>query len=545
MGSYHFHMTQVKRSAGQSVVAAAAYRSGEKLQSTYYGEINDYTRKKGIVMSEIFLPEHAPREFSDRETLWNSVEWIELNRKAQLAHNFDISLMNEFTMEENIAMAKAFVQEELVARGMIVDLAIHDPVRKPGEEANPHMHILVPIRPLNEDGSWGIKQKKVSVLDGEGNPVFDKNGKQCFRAVQTTDWSSKETLLALRRSWADRCNALYAEKGLTERVDDRSYMDLGIGQIPTIHEGPNVRAMEAKGIQTALGNLNRMIRFMNGMAAQVSHLKNWIQEKIGKLKEELQVHEQPTLAGYLQQYYDERNQVAQTFEYGTRKAMLTNLKDFASAISFLTAKKLETPEQLKQRIDELDQLYEKTKAKMKSNNKVISETKNLQRHWKNYQELKPLYEEYQKKFLGKDKFYKEHKKQLDQFQMARRIVLGKQDENGKIPTGKWEQTLENANALNQELEAEKEKILSELSPLKKVQRCVDQVMNEVEEVSGSSRNHQRRAEAKGEKGASNHTKENVPGKRESVLGRLAEKQNQIEKQQRETNVQKKHREMEL
>ena len=129
--------------------------------------------------------------------------------------------------------------------------------------------------------------------------------------------------------------------------------------------------------------------------------------------------------------------------------------------------------------------------------------------------------------------------------MARRIVLGKQDENGKIPTGKWEQALENANALNQELEAEKEKILSELSPLKKVQRCVDQVMNEVEEVSGNSRDHQRRTEAKGEKGASDHTKENVPRKRESVLGRLAEKQNQIEKQQRETNVQKKHREMEL
>lgn len=168
MASYHFHLTQVKRSRGQSVIAQAAYRAGEKLYSTYYGEFSDFTRKRGVVMAEICLLDHAPREYADRETLWNALEWAESGRKAQLAHSFDITLMNEFSMEENIEMARAFVREELVSRGMIADFAIHAPVRSKGAEPNPHIHILVPIRPLKEDGTWGIKEKKIAVMDSRG-----------------------------------------------------------------------------------------------------------------------------------------------------------------------------------------------------------------------------------------------------------------------------------------------------------------------------------------------------------------------------------------
>ena len=88
---FHFHVTQIKRSAGQSAVAAAAYRSGEKLHSEYYGEDSDYTRKGGVICSEILLPAHAPPEYADRETLWNAVEKVERGKKAQLAYSFDIA----------------------------------------------------------------------------------------------------------------------------------------------------------------------------------------------------------------------------------------------------------------------------------------------------------------------------------------------------------------------------------------------------------------------------------------------------------------------
>ena len=98
---YHFHVTQIKRSAGQSAIASAAYRSGEKLHSEYYGEDSDYTKKVSVICSEILLPPHAPPSFSDRETLWNEVEKAERGKKAQLAYSFDIALQNEFSMQEN------------------------------------------------------------------------------------------------------------------------------------------------------------------------------------------------------------------------------------------------------------------------------------------------------------------------------------------------------------------------------------------------------------------------------------------------------------
>ena len=138
MASYHFHLTQVKRSRGQSVIAQAAYRSGEKLYSTYYGESSDFTRKRGVVMAEICLPDHAPRGYADRETLWNALEWAESGRKAQLAHSFDITLMNEFSMEENIEMAAAYVGFPAIikpnisagAKGIVQVNSIEDIVRK-------------------------------------------------------------------------------------------------------------------------------------------------------------------------------------------------------------------------------------------------------------------------------------------------------------------------------------------------------------------------------------------------------------------------------
>ena len=110
-------------------MASAAYRAGEKLHSEYYGEDSDYTNKGGVICSEILLPPHAPREYADRVTLWNAVEKVEKGKKAQLAYSFDIAFQNEFTQEENIALARQFLTEHFVSRGMIVDFAVHEPER--------------------------------------------------------------------------------------------------------------------------------------------------------------------------------------------------------------------------------------------------------------------------------------------------------------------------------------------------------------------------------------------------------------------------------
>ncbi len=202
MALFHLHVTQVKRSAGQSVVTSAAYRAGEKLYSEYYGEVSDYTHKGGVVCTDILLPPQAPNQYQDRATLWNAVEKAERGKKAQLAYSFDIALQNEFSLEENIALARQFVSEQLVGRGMIADFAIHQPDKEDGGIPNPHFHVLCPIRPIEPDGKWGCKQRRRYRLDEDGNRIMGEDGKPLFDAVPTTDWGSPETLEHWREAWA-------------------------------------------------------------------------------------------------------------------------------------------------------------------------------------------------------------------------------------------------------------------------------------------------------------------------------------------------------
>ena len=116
MALYHFHAALVSRAKGHSAVSAAAYRAGEKLHCDYYGNDADYTKKSGVICSEILLPSHAPKEYADRETLWNAVEQKEKHKKAQLAYSFDIALQNELTEEENIAWYCLYVGSKQVAQ---------------------------------------------------------------------------------------------------------------------------------------------------------------------------------------------------------------------------------------------------------------------------------------------------------------------------------------------------------------------------------------------------------------------------------------------
>lgn len=255
-------MQRLKRSIGQSAVAAAAYRAGEKLYSERYGEDCDYTRKGGVIYTEIFLPAHAPPEFSDRQTLWNAVESAEKNPKAQLAYSFDIALQNELTLEENKELAIKFCRENLVSDSMIVDLCIHSP-DKDGGIQNPHFHVLCPMRPLKENGEWGTKQRRVYALDEHGNRIRDGNGKYVFTSENTTDWDDPKTLERWRKAWADLCNSKFEEKSLDCRIDHRSLDEQGLEMLPTVHEGPTVRAMEKRGVPTEVGSYNKMIRMNN------------------------------------------------------------------------------------------------------------------------------------------------------------------------------------------------------------------------------------------------------------------------------------------
>ena len=327
---FHFHVTQIKRSTGQSAVAAAAYRSGEKRHSEYYGEDSDYTRKGGVICSEILLPAHAPPEYADRETLWNAVEKVERGKKAQLAYSFDIALQNEFSMEENINLARQFLLEQFVRRGMIVDFAVHSPDKEDGGISNPHFHVMCPIRPIEPNGKWGNKQRREYVLDEDGNRIPDGTGDYVFNAVPTTDWGSPETLEHWRQTWAELCNAKFAEKELPCRIDHRSYERQGVDLLPTVHEGPTVRAMEHKGIPTEKGEFNRWVKATNAairdIRKKIAALAEWPKE----VKAELSKPKSPDLVSLLQAYFDRRNAGAYS-----QKARINNLKEMNTLFNYL------------------------------------------------------------------------------------------------------------------------------------------------------------------------------------------------------------------
>ncbi|WP_249311476.1 MobQ family relaxase [Congzhengia minquanensis] len=402
---YHFHVFQIKRSKGQSAIAAAAYRAGEKLHSNYYGEDADYTKKGGVICSEILLPPHAPKEFADRETLWNAVEKIEQHPKAQLAYSFDIALQNEFSMEENIDLARQFLLDEFVSRGMTVDFAVHSPDKEDGGIANPHFHFLCPIRPINSDSTWGTKQRREYVLDENGNRVRDDAGHYVFNAVPTTDWGRPETLEHWRQAWAELCNAKFAEKNLDCRIDHRSYEQQGLDIVPTIHEGPAVREMEAKGILTDKGELNRWIRRINSMRKNIVSMLSELFAAIREINRELKAPKEPTLTKLITDYYSGRNAGAWSVY-----AKVGNLKNMSQLVNYVRENNLRTVADLEARVSDQQEKLDARSASCKSVEAKIKEISELLRQAQNYADTKPVYDEwYRIKFKGKkDKFKGEH-----------------------------------------------------------------------------------------------------------------------------------------
>ena len=475
MSAFHFHVTQIKRSKGQSAVACAAYRSGKKLYSDYYGEISDYTRKRGIVHTEILLPAHAPPEYSDSQTLWNSVEKAEPHPKAQLAYSFDITLQNEFSIEENIALARRFLLEEFVSKGMICDFAVHLPDKKDGIQ-NPHFHVLCPMRPLDENGQWGAKQRREYVLDEHGERIRDKSGDYVFNAVPTTDWGNPETLEYWRKAWCDICNSKFAEKGLNERIDHRSYERQGVELLPTVHEGPTIRAMEKRGIQTEKGNLNRWIKTTNKMiiAAEkkVSALEKWVGE-----------NRQSSLIRSLNAYNSMRNSGAYS-----QTAKIKNLKELAADINFLKSNSIETFEDLQGKLDELNAKIDGFKARSNEKSARLKEIDNLLIWAQHYAENKPVADELSKiKWKAKrEKFKAENESSLRLYHMAERKIKP-YFKNGKLPISAWKNEKTKLQKDFEDIQNQFSAVREDVKRLWQIKYKIEQANNQTKENEKSKR----------------------------------------------------------
>ena len=206
---YHCSIKIIGRSKSKSAVRSAAYRAGEKITNDYDGQTHDYTKKSGVIHTEILLPAHAPKEYADRSVLWNAVEQIEKAKNAQLAREFELALPVELPTEQNITLAREYVKKHFVDKGMCADVCIHDT-----GTGNPHAHVMLTLRPINENG------KKIKL----------KSGEYKSRKVNAVDWNEQTKAEEWREGWANTVNKHLSEHDVKERIDHKSYERQGVGK---------------------------------------------------------------------------------------------------------------------------------------------------------------------------------------------------------------------------------------------------------------------------------------------------------------------------
>lgn len=235
MAIYHFSAKVISRSTGRSAVAAAAYRSASRLFDKRTEQPFDYSRKSGVLHSEILLPDGAPGRWSNRAALWNEVEWGEKRKDAQLAREIEFALPREMKPDDAIELARAFVERECVRRGMVADLNVHCDVGEDGLP-RPHAHVMLALREVGADG-FGAKAR---------------------------DWNSTALLEHWREAWAEHVNVRLAELDHDIRIDHRSLKDQGIDLEPQFKIGPAAARSEARGRASERADQHRDIARRNG-----------------------------------------------------------------------------------------------------------------------------------------------------------------------------------------------------------------------------------------------------------------------------------------
>lgn len=326
------------------------------------------------------------------------------------------------------------------------------------------------------------------MLDEDGNRIPDGTGDYVFNAVPTTDWGSPETLEHWRQAWAELCNAKFAEKELSCRIDHRSYERQGVDLLPTVHEGPTVRAMERKGIATGKGEFNRWVKATNAairdIRKKIAALAEWLKE----VKCELSKPKAPDLISLLQAYFDRRNAGAYS-----QKARINNLKEMNTLFNYLMGNGIHDLETLEDRVNTIRESSDALKETLDSQTARMKEIRKLPDYLATYHEMKPVYDGLQKiKFTrSKEKYKSDHAAELKQFYEARR-KLSTQFPDGKFDHHKLDAEYARLEQEHEETYAQFKSIRADSQQLWKIKSCVDSARKDIEQTQ--NRNHQQEQE---------------------------------------------------
>jgi ATP-dependent exoDNAse (exonuclease V) alpha subunit len=423
MAIFHSHVQIISRGKGKSAVAAAAYRAGERIKNEYDGRIHDYTRKSGVVYTKIMLPTNTPVRYLNRAVLWNSVEKIEKSANSQLARELDIALLVELTLEQNIALARDYIQRTFVDAGMCADLCVHDT-----RTGNSHFHVMLVMRSINEDGSWGSKQRKEYILDDNGNKVYDKKKRQYkCRSVPSTDWNEQSKADEWRQVWQDMVNAKLKRLGFDSYIDRRSYAEQGITDIPTIHLGTQAFRMEKRGFRTERGEYNREVVRINREMAQlkvrIRKSKDWIYSQ--------PISDAPTMA-------DMMRGMNSGIKLKTNWQKIADLKQSAHVLIFLQNNGIGNMEQFSDKVTNTHQrIYDLGKV-IKAKERRLSKLNEHLAQVDIYNRYVGIYKKYSQLDSRKRDAYKQnHVREIEQYEAAHVYIKAHLNGRTVIPERAW------------------------------------------------------------------------------------------------------------
>ena len=386
----------ISRGKGQSCMASCAYYSGEKKYSEYeccwkY----PHSSPARVKRVEVMLPPNAPKAYADPQTLWNAVDAAETSVNAQTARSMLFALPRELTDEQNLALVRDFCQKEFVDKGMVCNFFYHDK-----DDGNPHVHIMLTLRAMDENGKWLPKSKNVYALDENGNRIRTPNGSWKRIKVDTVDWNERKYGEIWRQDWATAQNAALEAARRMERVDMRSLERQGVeDRLPQKHLGPTASALERKGISSERGDENRKIISVNIIESPDDY----------------------PLSDVITAYLDMRKDGRETWNrYAQEKGAVHDLKDGFKAVSFLSNHELYTVGQLGRYIAETKHVFSKIKAESTAKERRIRDIDALFGAIQTIRELKPIQQEYESiHWNGKrEKFKAEHGDELNRLQKA-------------------------------------------------------------------------------------------------------------------------------
>ncbi|MDR0867359.1 MAG: MobA/MobL family protein [Planctomycetota bacterium] len=471
MAIYHLHLQIISRGKGKSAVGKAAYRSSETLTNDYDCDYSRLYKKAGIVHTEILLPKNAPAEYADRSTLWNAVEKSERYKTAQIARELEIALPVELSREQQISLARRYVKETFVSAGMCADICVHDTGK-----GNPHAHIMLTMRPIEKDGSFGAKSRTV-------------NG----RKINTTDWSDRNKAEEWRRAWAAYANGAMRLAGVLSDdnvLDHRSFERQGIDQTPTVHMGVAASQMERNGIRTDKGDYNRRVTDLNRQLkqskARITKLQDWLKAA----RDETPTLMFDTLQAMMKREANDSDYAQNRKTQMAAKALIfmqenkvSDLAEFADAVGDMQVERMEISDKLKPVQRRIDTLREHLRhsENFKNNQKFATKRTALYAEYRKLESQGLFAKGKAKKALEAAEAYDwKHLNELQDFDRAEKYLRGvlqsRFDPKKLPPITAWKRDLDGLLAEKHNIQIEYDSLNERVKSAEAIRRFAEQSM---------------------------------------------------------------------